>query len=147
MTNCVQCNSGQPHTHSDPAALYGHWSTAQLALKAVTEERDKLLLQFEEARKIIEEVSHSPEMKKFYYGGFEQDPCGVHAFTAKYAVKREGLTLGESRNLPYPKPISDDDAKKRQDDTCPACNGRGFLQFLEGGEQTSCALCDGKKKV
>lgn len=44
-------------------------------------------LKFEEARKIIEEVSHSPELKKWFYHGKEQDPCGVHAFTAKYKQK------------------------------------------------------------
>jgi hypothetical protein len=35
----------------------------------------------------------------------------------------------------------------KREDECPACNGRGFLQFLEGGEKTTCALCHGNKKV
>ncbi len=58
-----------------------------------------LELQFEEARKIIAEVSYSPEFKKWHYNGKEQDPCGVHAFTAKYAAgtaSQAGLPL-ESR--------------------------------------------------
>jgi hypothetical protein len=48
-------------------------------------EKDVLLAQLEEARKIIEQVSYSPEFRKWFYHGKEQDPCGVHAFTAKYA--------------------------------------------------------------
>jgi hypothetical protein len=52
-------------------------------------ENEVLKLQFEEARKIIEQVSYLPEFKKHFYDGSWQDPCGVHAFTEKYAEKRK----------------------------------------------------------
>jgi hypothetical protein len=40
-----------PANVETPADYYGHWSTAQLALKAVTKERDALVLQVDELRK------------------------------------------------------------------------------------------------
>lgn len=41
----------------DPRQYYAHWSTAQLALKAVTKERDALLLQVDGLRKALEQIA------------------------------------------------------------------------------------------
>lgn len=75
--------------------------THETRMDAILQERDTLKrdlahaqaelklanLQFEEARKIIEQVSHAPEFKKHFYDGSWQDPCGVHAFTEKHTPK------------------------------------------------------------
>lgn len=42
---------------------YGHWSTAQLALKAMTKERDALLLQLSEARRELELWKQGEDVK------------------------------------------------------------------------------------
>ena len=43
----------------DPRDLYGNWSTAELALKAVTQERDALLLQVRDLSVALERISQS----------------------------------------------------------------------------------------
>ncbi len=71
---------------TENARLRAELADARICIEASDKRKEVWLFRFEEARKIIEEVSHSPEFKKFYYLGQEQDPCGVHAFTKKYAV-------------------------------------------------------------
>jgi hypothetical protein len=59
---------------------------------------------FEEAREIIAQVSYSPEFWKWFHGAVEQDPCGVHAFTAKYAEKPKCDQMRED-NTPCRMPL------------------------------------------
>lgn len=95
-------------------------------------ERDALLLQFEEARKIIAEVSCSPEFKKWHYNGAEQDPCGVHAFTAKYVEKPKH----DHTTSPCPRcgTVQPDVDKRKEEPPrdwhCAKCGG--ISQFKDG---------------
>lgn len=75
---------------------------AGICVKMADKRTEDALAHFEEARKIIEEVSHSPEFKKFHYLGQEQDPCGVHAFTKKNAPRSgAGSYLMHQISCPY----------------------------------------------
>lgn len=66
-----------------------HNGALEIAIQEAHRDTDAMKLQFEEARKIIAECAASPEFKKWVYlaTGQEQDPCGIHAFTAKYTEK------------------------------------------------------------
>lgn len=49
-----------------------------------------------------------------------------------------GLCVGGSRNLPYPRPISDDDAKKRVEQA-PKCDCAGKWIGKDAGHTSKCA--------
>lgn len=75
-------------------------------------ERDAALLQVGEMQKAIDGIAPYCKVK---YGMPEEAVNAIERLEGRVTQKplSDGLQLGESRNLPYPKPISDDDANKR----------------------------------
>ena len=104
VTMCAYCDIEDRKRRDkvlvENARLRAELQAAEAGLEASDRRKEVWLFRFEEARKIIEEVSHSPEFKKFYYLGQEQDPCGVHAFTKKYA-QESGSYLMHQISCPF----------------------------------------------